>query len=57
MQFGQILKNLRKEANYTQEQTALHLGVVKSTISSYECGNSFPDYEMMKSIAKLFQLI
>ena len=56
MQFGKILKNLRKSANYTQEQLADLLGIANSTVSMYERGERFPDYEMMKSIADLFHV-
>ncbi len=56
MQFGKILKDLRKSANYTQEQLADLLGIANSTVSMYERGERFPDYEMMKSIADLFHV-
>lgn len=56
MQFGKILKDLRKSANYTQEQLASFLGIANSTVSMYERGERFPDYDMMKAIANLFNV-
>ena len=56
MQFGQILKELRKKSKYTQEQLADRLGVANSTVSMYERGERFPDYDMMKAIADLFNV-
>ena len=56
MQFGKILKDLRKKNKYTQEQLADRLGVANSTVSMYERGERFPDYDMMKAIADLFNV-
>lgn len=56
MQFGKILKDLRKKYQYTQEQLADRLGVANSTVSMYERGERFPDYDMMKSIADIFNV-
>lgn len=56
MQFGKILKELRKKYKYTQEQLADRLGVANSTVSMYERGERFPDYDMMKAIADLFNV-
>ena len=56
MNFGTILKNLRKEHKYTQEQLANRLGVANSTVSMYERGERFPDYEMMIAISDIFNV-
>lgn len=56
MNFGTILKKLRKDYKYTQEQLADRLGVANSTVSMYERGERFPDYEMMIAISDIFNV-
>ena len=54
--FCNILKALRHKYKYSQTDCATLLGVSKSTIGMYEVGDRMPDYEMMQSIAKLFNV-
>lgn len=53
---GQRLKELRTKQNLTQEQLASRLGVRKSVISYYEAGTRCPSYEVLKSIARVFNV-
>lgn len=53
---GQRIKTLRIEANITQKQFGDIFGIVKSTVSMYENDNSTPDTEMLKKIAKFFNV-
>ena len=54
--FCHILKRLRKEKGYTQQELANILGVGKSTISMYEVGERVPDYDMLAKIAQVFNV-
>jgi len=56
MQFGQLIKEVRKEQKLTQEQLGKSIGVTKSQISKLENGTSnmtigtiFKIFEAMKS--------
>lgn len=54
MSFGDILKQLRKDAHMTQDELAQTLNVAKSTVSMYERGERFPGFEAVKEIADVF---
>ena len=54
--FSEILKQLRKRKGMQQIELASSLGVSRSTIAMYEKGDRMPDYEMMKTIAKFFNV-
>ena len=54
--FCDILKNLRKQKKLSQTELGQKLGISKSAISMYELGERMPDYEMMKSMADLFNV-
>lgn len=54
--FGNILKNLRLQKNMTQANLAAKLGVTKSVISAYETGLRMPSYEVLLSIARIFDV-
>lgn len=54
--FKNILKELRKENNLTQDELSKKLGIAKSTISMYENGNREPDFETMEVIADFFNV-
>ncbi len=56
MTFGQVLRILRKENSLTQDDLAIALGVSKSIISMYECGQRYPDFEALKAIADFFSV-
>ena len=56
MEMKDMLKQLRKEKNLTQEELARELNISKSAISMYENGNRKPDYETLEIIADFFNV-
>lgn len=52
----QKLKELRKVHNYTQDQVAEVLGVVRQTYSHYETGKRTPDAEALYKLAGLYNI-
>jgi len=50
---GQILKNMRLEKELSQKDLGKKLNIADNTISSYERGNSQPDFETIIKIAKI----
>lgn len=54
MEFGAILKELRKEKNLTQTELAKFLCTTQDTISLWELRKSYPDVLMLIKIAKFF---
>ncbi len=53
---GTIIKNLRKENNVTQEVLATAIGVSPQAISRWEAGGSYPDIELLPSLADFFSV-
>ncbi|MBW2672110.1 MAG: helix-turn-helix domain-containing protein [Deltaproteobacteria bacterium] len=56
MNFGNRLRQLRKEKGLTQAELAKLLSIGESTISFYESGKRQPDYETLIRIADLFNV-
>ena len=56
MKFNTILKELRKNANLTQEQLSIKLGCSAGAIGLYEQGRRKPDDETLVSLAKIFDV-
>lgn len=54
--FGNKLKTLRIQNNYTQEQLAKRLSLTKSVISAYETGLRMPSYETLIAISRVFKV-
>ena len=54
--FGKILKELRKSAGLSQQTLAEKLGVTKSLISYYELQERSPSPEMLIKLTKLFHV-
>ncbi|MBQ9545533.1 MAG: helix-turn-helix domain-containing protein [Clostridia bacterium] len=54
LNLSEMLKQFRKEKNYTQEDVASNLGVTYQAVSRWENGLSYPDIELLPSIAALF---
>ncbi len=54
--FGNTLKSLRIGKQLTQAQLAQRLGLTKSVISAYETGLRMPSYDILISIAKIFNV-
>lgn len=56
MQFGMVLRQLRKRNNMTQRQLADTLNVSESRIGMYERCQREPDFEMLEAIADYFNV-
>lgn len=54
--FGQRLKELRKNAGLTQKQLAEKIWVTKATVSYYELSERTPSPEILVKIAKTFHV-
>jgi len=52
--FGENLRRLRTEKNYTQEQSAQLLNISPKSLSRWECGSTMPDVMMLPDIARLY---
>jgi len=51
---GQIIKKLRKERNFTQEELAEQLNVTPQAVSKWENGTGMPDISQVVPLAKVF---
>ena len=54
--FGERLQELRKDRGWTQKELAVMLSLSWRTISSYETGQSMPNSDTLKSIARCFDI-
>ncbi|AMV63081.1 Transcriptional regulator, XRE family [Pediococcus damnosus] len=54
--FGQMLKQFRKQRGFTQQVLAEQLYVSRKTVSSWETGRNFPDIEMVSRLATLLNV-
>lgn len=54
--FNNIFKHLREENNINQKEMAELLNVSPSTISGWETGRNQPSYDVLKNIAKYFDI-
>ena len=54
--FGTILKELRKNANLTQQQLAERIGVTKSVVSYYELQERTPSPEILIKLTQIFNV-
>lgn len=52
----QILSELRKNRNWSQQETAERLGIAKSTYAGYESGYREPSLRALIQIADLFDV-
>lgn len=56
-QFGNILRKLRNEKGFTQQQVADKLGLKnKSTLGSWEVGKSEPDGYTFLKLCKIYEI-
>lgn len=53
---GKMIKQLRTDRDWTQDQLAKMLHISKQTISNYENGRREPDYETLEAIADIFNV-
>lgn len=51
-----ILKQLREQKQYSQEQLSKDLGITRQTLINYENGTSIPTVENVKKLAKFFDV-
>jgi len=54
--FGNMLKELRRKAGMTQKELAGKVGVTKSVISYYELSERSPSPEMLMKLASVFHV-
>jgi len=56
MNFGKLLRQLRKEKGLTQAELAKLISIGESTVSFYESGKRQPDYETLIRLANIFRV-
>lgn len=56
MTFGEVLTDLRKEIDFTQEEVAKKTGLTREMISQYENGYSFPPEQNLKRLADFYNV-
>ncbi len=56
MSFGKVLKELRKEANMTQDQLAQKLAISPQAVSRWETDFAMPDISLIVPIAEIFDV-
>jgi len=56
MNFGKLLRQLRKEKGLTQAELARLISIGESTVSFYESGKRQPDYETLIRLANIFRV-
>ncbi|USK43760.1 helix-turn-helix domain-containing protein [Cytobacillus oceanisediminis] len=56
MEFGERLRELRKEKKLTSKQFGEKFKLAESTISGYETGARKPDIELVKAFANFFDV-
>ncbi len=56
MKFGEMLKSLRIEQRYTQQELADILNLSKSNISKYESNSIEPNLDTIQKIADFFKV-
>ena len=54
--FGQLLKQLRIESEFSQAKLAQLLSTSQDTVSLWENGKSYPDFWNIKKIAEIFEV-
>ena len=54
MEFGEKIQKLRNQNKWTQEQLAKKLYVSRTAVSKWESGKGYPNIDLLKDIAKLF---
>lgn len=56
MDFSQIVKSLRLERGWSQQDVADRTGLNKMTISQYENGKRRPSFEVIETLASIFHV-
>ena len=52
--FSETLSRLRRERGITLAELGARLGISKSAVSMYECGNREPELDLLRAMADLF---
>ena len=55
-EFGAFISKKRKDLNMTQSFLAEKLCLTRQAISNYECGNTFPDIEVLIKLSEIFNI-
>lgn len=53
---GQLVRELRKRAELTQQELAAEIGIARSTLASIETGSDLPGRETLLALADFFQV-
>ena len=56
MKFNERLLNLRKKNGWSQEELGYKIGVSRQSISKWESGQTTPELEKLKNLAKIFEI-
>lgn len=56
MNFGERLRQIRKEKGLTQAEVAKLLSIGESTVSFYESGKRQPDYKTLVRLSEVFKV-
>ncbi len=56
MSMNEIIRQKRKELDYTQEQVASQLGVSIPAVSKWESGTTYPDVELLPALARVLKI-
>ncbi len=56
MSLGEELKQLREDLGLTQKDIATAIGIKRTTYNSYENSKTVPKYDVVKKIAKFYEL-
>ena len=54
--FGNVLKKLRLQEGFTQQDLANKLGITKSVVSYYELQERYPSPEVLVKLASIFHV-
>ena len=56
MSFGDRLRELRMDNNYSQKKVAKDIGISTTTISQYESDSRFPNEDMLKRLCLYYKI-
>ena len=56
MEFKDVVRSLRNEKGWSQQDVADRLGVHKMTVSGYETGKRKPSFEMLDALSDVFDV-
>ena len=56
MRFNERLVDLRKRQGLSQEELGYELGVSRQTVSKWELGQSYPDFQRLVLLADYFEI-